>query len=688
MNDLLNMFAMTERESCQAPEDNGLVNGRIAVNSWLPDVAEIRGLFAPPLFSNNFRLAMRVNDRQIATAHYEWRPDRLTRIGSQSGLHVHTELTPLSQTSAMLLRTEVTNLARKSTTFHLQHEVYGGVNQQEHWRFGHPTANCHADKEWDGKTLYLRNAQGEIQVSSSLPLTAYRPVRTGVLNSREIILKPGEHLAFWTFLSLGKVGEHDQLRKESLKHPEEQVGQTHVWWQSRVKWLFAQMPSLASDNRQLVAYYRRSLLHLLMNEWNVPGFLLHPHYGTGSISGDTICSYMWNYGGPYRLWSMLSPQSAREHLLHLLGLDLANCYAFHADDGTAFGPYYPINHEKVIFLAYYYVLQTGDSGILRKKIQGKSVIEHLVEHALAHDNPAKKVGLVNYGPANDHLELRSPTFNEDPTMRYNGVMPDLNLRRCPLMHLVAILCRLAGHRPTVDLEKRAETLKRLIHRKLFSSEEDWFQCLNTEGPPVFRYTIQMFKALGWGDWALEPEAEQALLKHLMADGEFLGPFGMHSLSRKDPAYYEGDVDNGGPGACVSFAAAVIERLYRDGYAEQAANILQRLLWMGDALPYWGDSQRADVKDYRRISHLQCDIEGAVPAQAIIFGMFGIDVRPDFSITISPHLFPDTRKMALRNIRLAGRTFDILCTPSGFSVKHTGKEQHFAHGETCTLTSTI
>ena len=688
MNDLLKMFAMTDRESCQAPEDNGLVNGQLAVNSWLPDVAEIRALFAPPLFSNNFRMVLRVNDRQVTTVHYEWRPDRLARTGTLAGLRLRTELTPLRQTAAMLLNTVVTNSTRKAIEVQFQYEVYGGVNQQEHWRFGHPTANCHAEKEWDGKALYLRNAHGEIQVSSTLPLTAYTPVRTGVLNSRQITLTPGQRLTFWTFLSLGQIGEYDSLRQKALKSPEKYIAQTHAWWQSRVERLFDQMPTLASDNRQLVTYYNRSLLHLLMNEWNAPGFLLHPHYGTGSISGDTICCYMWNYGGPYRLWSMLSPKSAQEHLLHLLSLDLSNCYAFHANDGTAFGPYYPINHEKVVFLAYYYVLQTGDSGILRKKIQGRSVIEHLVGHALAHDNPAQKVGLTDYGPANDHLELRSPTFDKDPTMRYNGVMPDLNLRRCPLMHLVAILCRLAGHRPPIDLEKRAETLKRLIHRKLFSSKEGWFQCLNTEGPPVYRYTIQMFKALGWGDWALEPEAKQGLLKHLMSEGEFLGPFGVHSLSRKDPAYFEGDVDNGGPGACVSFAAAVIERLYRDGCSEQADSILQRLLWMGGALPYWGDSQRADVKDYRRVSHLQCDIEGAVPAQAIIFGLFGIDVKPDFSITISPHLFPDARQMALRNIRLANQSFDIFCSPQGFSVTHNGQKQPFAYGETCTLSPVL
>ena len=136
--------------------------------------------------------------------------------------------------------------------------------------------------------------------------------------------------------------------------------------------------------------------------------------------------------------------------------------------------------------------------------------------------------------------------------------------------------------------------------------------------------------------------------------------------------------------CVSFPAAIIERLYRSGRIAEAENILSRLLWMGDSLPYWGDSQRADVKDYRRISHLQCDIEGAVPAQAIIFGMFGIEVNPDFSVTVSPHLYPGTRRMALCNVRIAGKVFDVRCTESGFSVLCSGKHYRHAYGDTCLL----
>ena len=687
MNNNLNIFAMTNRESCQAPEDNGLVNGRIAINPWQPDVAEIRGLFAPPHFSSNFRLAMRFNDRQAATTFWEWRPDRLTRRSNLGRLYICTEFEIIKDQPAALMHTSIRNRDTLPRKLRIQFEVYGGVCKRDTWRFGQPVETAYkqyAEKEWDGKRLRLHNEYGEILVGTTLPVTPYEPIRTGVLNAKEIELTSNESIDFWTFISLGDDGDNASLMEEALTNPSQCFSDTERWWRQRVRNLFKQLPTLESDNRSLVAYYNRSLMHLLMNEWNAPGFLLHPHYGTGSISGDTICCYMWNYGGPYRLWSLLSPRSAREHLLHLLTLDLCNCYAFNATDGAGIGPYYPINQEKVIFLAYYYVMQTHDINTLSDMVNGKSVIEHLVEQALMHDDISKKAVLADYGNANHHLELRSPDFETNPASRYNGKMPDMNLRRIPLFHLVDQLCRLANYRPPVDLLQRAEDLKALVHKELFSAEDGWFRCPTAEGLSVMRYTVQMFKALGWGDWALEPEAEKALVSHLMSEDEFLGPFGLHSLSRKDPAYYEGDVDNGGPGACVSFPAAVVERLYRSGRIAEAEKLLSRLLWMGESLPYWGDSQRADVMDYRRISHLQCDIEGAVPAQAIIFGMFGIEVNPDFSVRISPHLYPDTEQMSLLDVHIAGLTFDVHCSTDCFYVIHDGQRHTHAYGETCVL----
>ena len=677
------MFAITDKESAMAPEDYGLINGHATLNGWIGDVAEIRGFIAPPFFSPDFDLVLRFNDLRIAAAHHRWHPAMLTRRGSRAGMRIASDLVLVKDSRMMLMRTTVKNATRKPLTLTIQYELAGSLGRSTRWRFGktYQKTAARTEKHWGRGVLTLFNEQGALAVASSLKVAPGLPVCSGVLNARPCELAPGASVTFYTAAALGTQKNCNAAVRYALADPEARIADALNEWNARQKRLFDRLPDIESDSRELVDYYHTSLLHLLLNEWQVPEYKLHPHYGTGSMMGDTVCCYMWNYGGPYRLWSLLSPRSAREHLLTMLALDLRNCYAFFADDGTALGPYYPINHEKVIFLAYAYATQTRDVAFLNETLDGKSVIARLVDEALAHDDLNFPAVLADYGNANDHLELRGAHYADDPLMRYCGILPDLNLRRCVSMRLVDRLCRLAKYTPRVDLAARAAALKKLIHEKLYSPERGWFKAIDPEGRTVWRWTIQMFKALGWGDWALYPEAEAALLRHLLDEREFLGRFGLHSLSKLDPAYDEADIDNGGPGACVSFPAAIMLRLYRSDRAREAETILRRLLWMGRRLPYWGDSQRADALDYRRCTSLKCNIEGACPAQTLIFGMFGVDVGEDFSVAVTPHVPEFTSFIRLKNLRIAGKTLDIYADRDRVEVRCDGKLRRGKPGET-------
>ena len=677
------MFSITDKESAMAPEDYGLINGHCTLNGWIEDVAEIRGFIAPPFFSPDFDLVLRFNDLRVAAAHHHWHPAMLTRRGSRAGMRIASDLVLVKDSRTMLMRTTVKNATRKTLALNIQYELSGSCGQSTHWRFGksYQKTAARTEKRWGRGVLTLFNEQGALAVASSLKVAPNLPVCSGVLNAPACELAPGASVTFYTAAALGEPRDCRAAVRYALEDPEARINDALKEWDARQKRLFDRLPDLQSDCRELVDYYHTSLLHLLLNEWQVPEYRLHPHYGTGSMMGDTVCCYMWNYGGPYQLWSLLSPRSAREHLLTMLALDLRNCYAFFADDGTALGPYYPINHEKVIFLACAYVTQTRDVAFLNETVDGKSVIARLVDEALAHDDLNFPAVLADYGTANDHLELRGAHYADDPLMRYCGILPDLNLRRCVSMHLVDRLCRLAKYQPRADLAARAGALKKLIHEKLYSPERGWFKAIDPEGREVWRWTIQMFKALGWGDWALYPEAEAALLRHLLDEREFLGRFGLHSLSKLDPAYDEADIDNGGPGACVSFPAAIMLRLYRSGRAREAETILRRLLWMGRRLPYWGDSQRADALDYRRCTSLKCNIEGACPAQTLIFGMFGVDVREDFSVAVTPHVPEFSRFIRLKNLRIAGKVLDIYADRDRVEVRCDGKLRRGKPGET-------
>ena len=108
------------------------------------------------------------------------------------------------------------------------------------------------------------------------------------------------------------------------------------------------------------------------------------------------------------------------------------------------------------------------------------------------------------------------------------------------------------------------------------------------------------------------------------------------------------------------APAIADRLYRSGDAAAGDAILRRLLWLGEKLPYWGDSHRADVTDCRRDTPLQYDIHGCGPGQTMIFGLFGLRPTPELTVELSPHLPPEVKSMSLAHVRMQDKVFAGRC----------------------------
>ncbi|MBP5638219.1 MAG: hypothetical protein J6X55_01980, partial [Victivallales bacterium] len=588
-------------------------------------------------------------------------------------------LVPYNGRRAAILQFFVTNTGRENAELSIQFEVTGGLARASHWGFSKPRNAPPAQAAWNRGVFSLNNGNDKLAFASTLKIRPHLPVCSGVLDAPPISVPQYGTETFYVFMALAPARELNKLIAEIKSNPLECCEKSRRFWEERVKRLYSIMPNFSSDNKAWEKLYDRSLLHLLLNEWNVPDFKLHPYYSTGGINGGCIGCYLWNYGEPYRLWSMLNQESAKEHLRTFLNLDLTNCFAFNPDDGTPFGPYYPINQEKVVFLAHAYVMQTRDIGFLNEVFNGKTILEHLIQQALAHDDISQNAVLVDYGDGNHHLELRRQ-------LRYDGIVPDLNLRRCVVMQLTADLCELVGDVSMAGtLRQRADALKSLISKKLFDKKDGWYWAIDCHGKQYLRWTMQLFKALGWNGWAMDKEQEEALIKHLMNTDEFLGDYGIHSLSKLDLAYDEFDIDNGGPGACISFTPAIIDRLYRNGHVKDAGNLFKRLQWLAESLPYWGDSQRADIREYRRDTPLQNDIQGAAIAQTFIFGMFGIEIRKDFSIEITPHLPDGTDVIRLMNVHLAGKVFSIECTRQKGVVVKDGKRRLTAkNGESVIL----
>jgi hypothetical protein len=388
------------------------------------------------------------------------------------------------------------------------------------------------------------------------------------------------------------------------------------------------------------------------------------------VNGGCVANYLWNFGEPWEIFPLYDPAAARSHIKQFLKIDLLKHFNFIPTTGRASGPWYMINQEKIVGLTYYYVLFTGDATFLHDTVDGKSIREHMIIHAMFGDDETKPLALIDYGDSNSHLELRRG-------YPYNHISPDLNARRYATYQRAATLCEMAG-KPEPMLRERAEMLKPILKQQLWDDEARWFRFQDPYGKGDLRYTVQMFKPVGSG--VLDKECEAGLLGHLN-ENEFLSAYGLHSISKRDPAFDQLDIDNGGGGNCTCFPPQIIERLYQAGHPELAADIMSRLLWWGDTMPYWGDSIAANCKDYRRDTPLQCTLDGVTVAQCIIFGTFGVSVRPNGDVEFRPNRLPFASNLALSGLKIRGRTFNLRIDGDEFEVRASDKSLRSTIGTT-------
>lgn len=289
------------------------------------------------------------------------------------------------------------------------------------------------------------------------------------------------------------------------------------------------------------------------------------------------------------------------------------------------------------------------------------------------DDSSKLAALIDYGHGNHHLELRRK-------YRYDFVVPDLNARRYANYLLAARLSRMAGRNHDYLLD-RAAALKELLREKLWNPRLAWYDLLTRTGARETRYTVQVFKLIG--SPVLGKEEEAGLVSHLN-EKEFLSAYGLHSMSKLDPAYDQFDIDNGGGGICGSFVSQIAERLYKAGHPREAEGLLRRALWWGGRVPYWGDSFVANQVDYRKDTPLQSAFDASATAQAVIFGMFGISVSPRGDVTIDAHPPRLSPSLALRGVRIRGRVFDVMVREAEYEVREGGKRKRARLGTPVTL----
>jgi len=654
------LFALQGEHNIVGENDFGIVNGFLTVGVPYRNATAVSRAFAPPYASSDFLLELWLFGERVPVSKYEWFPSEVLREGSLKGIAVSTRTILVPGRRAAILETTLRNTSKATQSIPLRFSLGGSLEYVQTWDFSRPDTAKHKTiaAEASGKII-LRNQDGAVVVGSDIPNLRWEPWSFQWASTIE--LDPGKSKVFNAVLSQDKEEKAVAICDELLQAPGKWIASAVEDFETRAAKLFSNVPRLHASDKRLENFYNRSILHFLLDQWQVPEFKLHPYYGTGAVLGGTLANYLWDFGEPWELFPLYDPDSTKSHIKAFLSIDLATHFSFDPMTGKGLGPFYPVNQEKIIGLIYFYVLETGDTGFLKESVNGKTILEWAVQNATWGDDLKNPLALIDYGNGNHHLELRHE-------LRYDYVLPDLNGRRYLNYTRVAELAGMSGEDASY-LRSRAKELKALLRAELWSPKDRWFYLKTNRGEKDLRYTVQMFKLIG--SPVLDQDQEEGLVSHLN-ETEFLSPFGLHSMSKQDPAYDQVDFDNGGGGCYVAFPPQIAERLYRVGRVRSAEDILSRILWWGERTPYWGDSFAANYVEYRKDTPLQSTFDASAAAQSIVFGMFGIRAMANGDIYVDPHPPSFSPSIALTGVKVRGREFDVVADPKAFRVTFEGR----------------
>lgn len=666
------LFAIPGDRLITDEEDFGIVNGHLSVGVNYRDVATLSGLYAPPYASSDFWFELRIFGEKVTTEGYDWRPNEVRREGSLRDIKVSTSILLLTGRRAGVLTVSFYNSAARAQRVPVQFNISGNLSQNDcrtsfdyvnDWGFSRPdTKKDKTDRVVEGHRVILHNTAGAVAVAADVNGLTWTPLSEWSFHwQTTITLGAGERKTHHITIALGPGDEAGSACDKILKDPAGTLQRSRDAFARRTGDLFSAMPVFETSNGLLSDYYTRSLQHLLLNRWEVPELALNPYYSTGSVKGGCLGCYLWDLGIAAEILPLFDPSSVRTHIRQFLKVDISKHNRLNPVEGQGDGGPYLVDREMIIGLIYCYVVHTGDVRFLQEQINGRSILDWVFYHATYGDDLSKPAVLVDYGEDVSHLELRHQ-------YKYNHILPDVNGGRYVSYIRASRLAAMAGSRRE-DIDARPAPLKKLLKERLWSPEHQWLGFRSEQGPLEFRYTNIIFTLIGTG--VLDADEERGLLSHLN-EREFLSEYGLHSISKLDPAFDQADIDHGGGGSYVGFPGRIAEALYKGGYADFGEDILERVLWWGQRMPYWPDSIVANQIEYRKDTPLQCALAASASAQCVIFGICGVRLEPNGQLVLNPRPPRFSPQISLKGLQIRGHRIELVADPKRYEARVDGR----------------
>ena len=427
---------------------------------------------------------------------------------------------------------------------------------------------------------------------------------------------------------------------------------------TRLRWAADRLPVVTSNYPKLQEFYNRCLLSVMECRWERDEFNLNPFWAVGTW----IFTITWDNSFSANVLSMLDPESMREAII--IPFKEGKMKRTYISPRGAEGDILYLQEPfALLMMLNAYLKQTGDVAFLDHKLEGLTIYEWMKKWGIVlHDEYGRpEDGLIDVG-------LNTEKIVEIRTDGYCNVVPVMNGLTVWLYQHLASWGKERKDPEAEKFERYAEQLSGSFHSKLWNEKAGWFDNLFPDGSRELVYSYHLYDLLGT---TVLTNAERERVISQIKEGEFLGKFGMYSISKKDRIHWDLiDADWGGGGQYPGMPLQIALSLYRTGHAELGWDILKRFMNYIDYFPYIPQNPRTDRAE-QDMSSMPLEISSGAGIEAILFGIFGLNPQVDGTLEISPSYHHEYGNAVMRDYHFRGHFYDVEMQYNSFKVLRDG-----------------
>ncbi len=603
---------------------------------------------------------------------YRWLPQRVDREQTVSGLRIRTRTFMPVMQRAVAEHIEITNISSERLKVTIGFDMQAAViKKTTSWMAGCPGEGGNR-QSWDaakGRVTFVAQQSPAASAQGIYPVA--QSVQGGHILQHEVALAPGEARRFQYVNVIADTAEdanriHDHLQgtfAEAEKANEEfYAGMLNALFTPGNSYFSGLLPTLHTDDETLWNLYLAGIRNLISARRHSPDSKYGAAYLT--LGGHTLptLSFPWDTSLTGLSLALLDPAALRNIVEVWFAQDMHQHLATDYVSGTAVGPWYAINDTAIVSCARDYLRVTGDFDWLKNSVNGKAVLDHLVDHALyweklVHTNR----GLADYGNIENLLEVVSTYLHEVAGMNAGNVSS---------MRFVAdLLDRRGDGARANELRAKSKQLAERINRELYVEGKGWWRAGQLDG--TFNEVRHCYDFLAVADSMaadLTPTQKTEMAQFFwtqLRTGKW-----MRALSTDDSdATWNIRPDHSCIGAYASWPPMSAKALYRLGMpAEQVAGWLREVAKAGNQGPIgqahfvedvWPPLKGGAYKCPNDPPYINewCCIAGGAFADMVLDTLFGVSVSLD-DLHVESRLAQFDPKAELRGFRHQNKTYVI------------------------------